>query len=373
MSMLLTEQQRDLESVVKDLAAGQSVSREARRLLDAPGSYDEKLWDQLSRGMELVGLAAPKSADGAEAGYQTRGVVLTELGAGLVPSPYFSTAVLAVDVLAQLDGTEASALLTKLIAGSATATVAAAEPGSAAWPTGDLVTEATQTPTGWTLSGRKVLVVDGATAHYLIVTARSAHDGALGFYLVERDATGVTRLPSGGVDNTRPLAKITFAGAPCQPLVSEDVMLLLERTRDLASLALCAELVGVQRHCVEISVAYAKTRFQFGRAIGSFQAVKHRIADMYTRYELSLASVRRGNSIADAGEAGSLSIAASTAHTEIARYARWTADDTIHVHGGIGFTWEHDAHLYLRRAVASEGLLGSPDFYADRLAGLLAL
>jgi alkylation response protein AidB-like acyl-CoA dehydrogenase len=370
--MLLTEPQLDLETIVKDLAAGPQASREARRLLDAPGAYDDKLWHRLSREMELVGLAAPESAGGAEAGYQTRGVVLIELGAGLVPSPYFATAVLAVDVLAQLEGAEASAVLAKLVAGSATATVAAAEPGQAAWPTDGLATAATQTADGWTLTGRKILVVDGASASYLIVTARS-DDRALGFYLVEPDAAGLSRTVSGGVDPTRPLATIAFDSTPCTPLTAEGATSVLERTRDLASLALCAELVGVQRRAAETSVAYAQARFQFGRAIGSFQAVKHRLADMYMRYELSLASVRRGNSIADGEDDGDLSVAASTAHTEIARYARWTANDAIHVHGGIGFTWEHDAHLCLRRAVGSEGLLGSPDFYADRLAGLLNL
>jgi alkylation response protein AidB-like acyl-CoA dehydrogenase len=372
MSMLLTEPQVDLEAIVKDLAAGPQASREARRLLDAPGAYDDKLWHRLSREMELVGLAVPESAGGAEAGYQTRGVVLTELGAGLVPSPYFATAVFAVDVLAQLEGAESRAVLGKLVTGAATATVAASEPGSAAWPTSGLVTEATQTADGWALTGRKILVVDGASADYLIVTARSA-TGALGFYLVEPQAAGLTRTASGGVDPSRPLATIAFAGTACTPLTTADAAGALERARDLASLALCAELVGLQRRSVEVAVDYAKARFQFGRAIGSFQAVKHRLADMYTRYELSLASVRRGNSIADGEDDGDLSVAASTAHAEIARYARWTANDAIHVHGGIGFTWEHDAHLYLRRAVASEGLLGSPDFYADRLAGLLKL
>src|ERR1700761_6163709 len=108
MSMLLNESEVDLEAIVKDLAEGPQASREARRLLDAPGAYDEKLWHRLSREMELAGLAAPESAGGAAACYQTRGVVLTELGAGLVPSPFFSTAVLATDVLAQLEGDAAS-------------------------------------------------------------------------------------------------------------------------------------------------------------------------------------------------------------------------------------------------------------------------
>ncbi len=372
MSMLLTEPQRDLEAIVKDLAAGPQASRDARRMLETPGPYDDKLWHRLSREMELAGLAAPEWAGGAEAGYQTRAVVLTELGAGLVPSPFFATAVLATDVLAQLDGDQARTVLAKLVSGEATATVAAAEPGPAAWPTQGLVTEATETADGWILTGRKSLVVDGASATYLIVTARAA-DGALGFYLVEPDAAGLARTVSGGVDPSRPLATLSFEGTACTPLSTADATGVLERARDLASLALCAELVGLQRRSIETIVAYAKTRFQFGRAIGSFQAVKHRLADMYMRYELSLASVRRGHSIADGEDDGDLSVAASTAHTEIARYARWTADDAIHLHGGIGFTWEHDAHLYLRRAVASEGLLGSPDFYADRLAGLLKL
>jgi alkylation response protein AidB-like acyl-CoA dehydrogenase len=187
----------------------------------------------------------------------------------------------------------------------------------------------------------------------------------------------VNRVPSGGTDGSRPLATVGFTAAPGVALPAADAAALLEHVRDLASLALCAEMVGAQRQCVELTVAYAKVRYQFGRAIGSFQAVKHRIADMYTRYELSLASVRRGLSIADGQEPDpngqALSIAASTAHAEIARYFRWTADDTIHVHGGIGFTWEHDAHLYLRRAVADQWLLGPPSSYQDRLASLLAL
>jgi alkylation response protein AidB-like acyl-CoA dehydrogenase len=377
MSILLNEQELELQSTVQALCADQSVGREARRLLDAPGKYDDALWKRISREMDLVGLAAPGSAGGSDAGYQTRGVVLTELGARLVPSPYFATAVLAVDVLAGIDSDPARVVLGRLVAGTATATVAASEAGTVAWPASSLATEASQAPGGWTLTGRKSLVVDGATATYLIVTASSASDGRLGFYLVEAESPGVDRIPSGGVDGSRPLATVQFSAAPAVPLPAADAARLLEHVRDLASLALCAELVGAQRHCIEMTVAYAKVRYQFGRAIGSFQAVKHRIADMYTRYELSLASVRRGLSIADGHEPDpngqALPIAASTAHAEIARYFRWTADDTIHVHGGIGFTWEHDAHLYLRRAVSSEWLLGPPSYYQDRLAGLLAL
>ena len=377
MSILLNEQELELQSAVQALCADQSVGREARRLLDAPGEYDDSLWKRISREMDLVGLAAPESAGGSDAGYQTRGVVLTELGARLVPSPYFATAVLAVDVLAGIDSDPAREVLGRLVAGTATATVAASEGAAVAWPASSLATEASQTLEGWTLTGRKSLVVDGATATYLIVTARSAADGQLGFYLVEAEAPGVDRVPSEGVDGSRPLATVQFSAAPAVPLPAADAAQLLEHVRDLASLALCAELVGAQRHCIEMTVAYAKVRYQFGRAIGSFQAVKHRIADMYTRYELSLASVRRGLSIADGHEPDpngqALAIAASTAHAEIARYSRWTADDTIHVHGGIGFTWEHDAHLYVRRAVSSEWLLGPPSYYQDRLAGLLAL
>jgi alkylation response protein AidB-like acyl-CoA dehydrogenase len=377
MSILLNQEQLELQSAVRALCADQSVGREARRLLDAPGKYDDALWKRISREMDLVGLAAPESAGGADAGYQTRGVVLTELGARLVPSPYFATAVLAVDVLAAIDSDPAKDMLARLVAGTATATVAASEEAAVAWATQGLATEATQTSGGWTLTGRKTLVVDGATADYLIVTARSAADGRLGWYLIEAQAAGVNRVPSGGTDGSRPLATVGFTAAPGVALPAADAAALLEHVRDLASLALCAEMVGAQRQCVELTVAYAKVRYQFGRAIGSFQAVKHRIADMYTRYELSLASVRRGLSIADGQEPDpngqALSIAASTAHAEIARYFRWTADDTIHVHGGIGFTWEHDAHLYLRRAVADQWLLGPPSSYQDRLASLLAL
>jgi len=377
MSILLNEHELELQSAVRAMCADQAVGREARRLLDAPGDYDEGLWKRISREMDLVGLAAPESVGGSGAGYQTRGVVLTEFGARLVPSPYFSTAVLAVDVLSGIDSELARDVLGRLVGGTATATVAAAEEPAAAWPATGLATEATQTGDGWSLTGRKHLVMDGATSTYLIVTARSAADGRLGWYLVEGDAPGVERAPSGGVDNTRPLATVGFTAAPARPLPAADAAGLLEHVRDLASLALCAELVGAQRQCVETSVAYAKTRYQFGRAIGSFQAVKHRIADMYTRYELSLATVRRGLSIADGHEPDpigtALPIAASTAQAEIARYSRRTADDMIHVHGGIGFTWEHDAHLYLRRAVSSEWLFGPPAYYFDRLAGLLAL
>jgi alkylation response protein AidB-like acyl-CoA dehydrogenase len=222
---------------------------------------------------------------------------------------------------------------------------------------------------GWVLSGKKSFVIDGATADLLLVVARSTAGPSL--FAVNRGAPGLRAEPMTTLDLTRPMAALTFDQVPAVLIGAEGRGgWLMSRVLDLACVALAAEQAGGARRCLEMSAGYARTRFQFGRPIGSFQAVKHKCADMLARVELAEATAREAARLADES-AAEFPVAAATAHICCSQAYLFAAAENIQVHGGIGFTWEHPAHLYYRRAKSSELLFGSPAAHRRALAALL--
>jgi alkylation response protein AidB-like acyl-CoA dehydrogenase len=209
------------------------------------------------------------------------------------------------------------------------------------------------------ISGAKHLVVDGHTADLLLVTAED-EAGTLGLYAVEGDATGLVTASSPTFDPTRSLASMTF-DAVHGNLVSADGSAVLEATLRVAAVLLAAEQLGGAEQCLSDAVQYAGLRTQFGRAIGSFQAVKHRCADMLVDVETARSAVLWA--LGDPSQAN-----ASLARAHVSEVFARVASGNVQVHGGIGFTWEHDAHLYLKRAKASEALLGTPRVHREVLA-----
>ena len=355
MELVLTAEQEDLRATVRKFLRAESPSSKVRAVVDGEADFDRALWRRLSGELGLVALTIPEKYDGVGAGQVERAVVLEEMGRALLPAPYLST-VLAADTLLALDDESARAqLLPAIAAGESLATVAIAEDASR-WSATDTRTIATPDPDGWRLTGTKNLVLDGLSADLLIVLANSPEGPA--FFCVTADATGLTRTPLVGLDPTRRFARVEFNETPGVHLAAADPVAVLERVTDLATLALVAESVGVLGETVTMAVDYAKVRVQFGRYIGSYQSVKNLCVDSYVDYELAY-SVLRGAAWAADHDPAEFPLAVAHARVSVLPAAFQAAVRNVQVHGGIGYTWEHDAHLYYKRAKSNELLLGN--------------
>jgi alkylation response protein AidB-like acyl-CoA dehydrogenase len=363
--LVLTQEQEDLRAVVRRMLQARSPMSGVRAVVDG-NDYDPELWRQLAE-LGLAGLVVPEKYGGAGAGHVERSVVLEELGRALAPTPFLSSAVLATDTLLALDDEHARAeLLPGIARGDVRATLAVAE-ADARWPTVPTATTAHQDNAGgWLLNGEKTLVVDGMTADVILVYA------APGFFLVSGDATGLERAPLATLDPTRRLALLSFSDTPVRRLDSSDPVAASCRIADLAAVALAAEQVGGLAKAMELAVDYAKVRVQFGRFIGSYQAVKHGLVESYVDFELATSVVRNAAWAADHSPAELPEAATLAAAVTSPAFFR-VAARTIQFHGGIGFTWEHDAHLYYKRAKSSELLFGDPHDRRARLADLLGI
>jgi alkylation response protein AidB-like acyl-CoA dehydrogenase len=369
-----------LREALREVCLRHAGPDEARRLLDgSPGAVPSpELWRALTTDLGVGGLVVPERFGGADAGWNALRVVLEELGRGLAGTAYVPSAVLATTLLLALHDDDASAeLLPGIADGSVVATVGAIESGTG-WDDwtherapAAAATSAFHGVDGWRVSGTKRVVPFAATADLLLVTA-DAGDGA-GVFVVERAGDGVSTRPLTTLDGTRPVADVVLADAAARLVGAVGASgAAVRRTLDLGALATSAQDVGAMRACLEMSVEYAKLRTQFDRPIGSFQAVKHKLADMLVRVELAEAAVEEAALLADddTAEAGA---AAAVAHATTAEAYRLVASETIQTHGGIGFTWEHPAHLHFRRAKTSQLAFGGPARYRERLLDRLGL
>ncbi|WP_409330003.1 acyl-CoA dehydrogenase family protein [Trujillonella humicola] len=363
----------ELRSSVRDFLADRSGEEHVRRVMESDLGHDPSVWAQMAEQLGLQSLVLPAEHGGDGYGPVELRVVLEEMGRALLPSPFFSTVVLAATALvASGDQAAQAAHLPGIAAGKATATLAVAE-ADGQWRTDRLATTAVDTGSGWTLSGEKSLVLDGATADVLLVAA--ATDRGPTLFAVPGDAPGVTRTPLRTLDPTRRLARVTFAGVAAVPLGSPGSAAgVVDRVLDVATTALAAEQVGGARACMEAATGYARERVQFGRAIGSFQAVKHKCADMFVRVQLAeAAATEAADALAGVEGAPAPGVAAAVAHVVCSESFLFAAAENIQVHGGIGFTWEHPAHLYFRRAKSSQLLFGGPAVYHERLLAQLGV
>lgn len=368
MQLVLNAEQQDLRASVRKFLMDRSGSAQVRSAMTGEAGFDRELWTRLTAELGLAGLVVPEGYDGAGAGHVERAVVLEELGRALTPSPYLAAAVLAVDTLLALDDEDARAeLLPGLASGELIGAVAVAEaPG--AWDAAAVATTATRSADGWVLDGHKTFVIGGDVADVVLVLATTLEGP--GWFRVDATAAGVSRRTLRTLDPTRRLARFDFAGAAARPLASSDPGAALALVRDLFTVALAAEQLGVLQRACEMAVDYAKVRVQFGRTIGSYQAVKHACADMYSTAEQATSALRFAAWTADA-DREQLPLAAALAGAYIAPAAFEVAGSALQLHGGVGYTWEHDVHLYFKRAKSSELLLGTNEQrwlqLADRL------
>jgi alkylation response protein AidB-like acyl-CoA dehydrogenase len=365
-AMVFDAEQEELRRSVRRFLEQKAPSTEVRRLMETEEGYDPAVWSQMAEQLGLQGLALPEEHGGSGFGFLEQIVVLEEMGRALLPAPYFSTVVLAATALRE-SGDEAAQkdLLPGIADGSTIATLAWVE-DAAHWDTTVLSTNARREGDGYVLDGTKTLVVDGHVASLLLVVAQA--DGGPSLFAIEGDAAGVTRRRLESLDMTRKLASLELSGAPARLVGEEGAAAgILERTLRAAVVALAAEQVGGAQRCLDMSVDYAKLRVQFGRPIGSFQAIKHKCADMLLEVE-SARSAAYYAAWAVHEEADDLPVVASLAKAYCSDAFASAAAETIQIHGGIGFTWEHDAHLYYRRAKSTEQFLGSPSDHRDAMA-----
>jgi alkylation response protein AidB-like acyl-CoA dehydrogenase len=338
--------------------------------MDTTEGYDPEIWRQLSDQLALPGIHIPEQYGGAGFGMVELCIVTEEMGRALLCAPYFSTAVLATNAILNA-GTEAqqSSLLPDLASGTRLAALAVTEP-SGQWDSQSIELVATPVAEGFLLDGAKSYVVDGHVADLLIVAGRVAgtvgRDG-LALFTVSADAAGVARSLLPSMDPTRKLARIDFDSVQAQRLGDgEDDATALDRTLDQAAIALANEMVGGAQALFDSAVDYAKLRVQFGRTIGSFQAIKHKCADMLLELELAKSAAYYAAQAAatDDPEWPALACLAKAAASETYLHI---AAETIQIHGGIGFTWENDTHLWFKRAKSSEVFLGEPHYHRELL------
>jgi len=372
MTFSLTEEQQALAAAVAAFLDKRSPETEVRRLMEDGGAPNSAVWAQLAGQLGLPGLVVPEQYGGGGFGFLDFALVAECTGAALLVAPLLSTVCAASAVTLSTDEELKSAYLPRLASGDQIGTLAVAEE-SGSWDI--TATEATVelADDGQSkLSGVKMYVADGQTADIFVVSARS-QVGPVGLYVVEANSPAVTVTPLSTLDMTRPQARVEFSSAPARPLTGDaDQMAVPERVMATAAILLAAEQVGGAQRCLDMAVEYAKIRVQFGRPIGSFQAIKHKCADMLLDVESARSAAYYAASVLDDdSESPLIAAALAKAHCSSA-YTRVAAEN-IQIHGGIGFTWEHPAHLYFKRAKTSEILLGDPAWQRERLADLVGI
>ena len=371
MNFAFSEEQEELRKIVKQFLDTKSPEAEVRRLMETEEGYDDAVWEQMACQMGLQGLIVPEEYGGSGYSYVELIVVLEEMGRRLLCAPYFSTVVLAANTLLHSgDDAAKTELLPGIASGETKATLAFTEENGR-WDEEGITLAATAAGDGWTLSGTKMFVLDGHTADLVLVAARTA--AGVSLFHVAGDADGLTRTPLATMDQTRKQAKLEFAGTPARLIGAEGGgWAVLERVLDLAAVALAAEQVGGAQMCLDMSVEYAKVRVQFGRPIGSFQAIKHKCADMLLEVESAKsAAYYAGWCASELND--ELPSVASLAKAYCSDAYFHAAAENIQIHGGIGFTWEHPAHLYFKRAKSSELLFGDPTYHRELLAQRIGL
>jgi len=366
MNFAFSDEQEELRAAVRRFLAEKSPETEVRRLMDTTEGYDPAVWSQMADQLGLQSLTIPEEFGGSGFTYVELLVVLEEMGAALLCAPFFSSVALAANaLLTSGDDESKKAYLPGIALGETIATLAITE-DNGRWDFGGIELAAAKKGDGWTLNGHKMYVIDGHTANLMVVAARTPAGVTL--FAVQDDAPGLTRTPLPTMDQTRKQARLEFSDAPAA-LIGTDggAEAGLSKTLDLAAVALAAEQVGGAQHVLDASVEYAKTRIQFGRPIGSFQAIKHKCADMLLEVE-SAKSAAYYAAWAAAEDSDELPVVASLAKSYCSEAYFHAAAENIQIHGGIGFTWEHPAHLYFKRAKSSELLLGDPSYHRELLA-----
>jgi alkylation response protein AidB-like acyl-CoA dehydrogenase len=368
MEFAFTDEQDQFRAVVRRFLSDKSPTTEVRRLMDTSDGFDPVVWRQLADDLALTGIHIPERYGGAGFGPVELGIAMEEQGRALLCAPFFSSCVLAAGAILHAAEDEQKAhLLQPIASGRVRAALAVTEPNGR-WDASGIQAVATRTGNGWVIDGEKSYVIDGCSAQQLVVVARAAGSAAaagLSFFVVDPTAAGITKTALATLDATRKQARIAFRRAPAELLgQAGNGADALSRTLDHAAIALANEMVGGAQALLDSAVAYASIRVQFGRAIGSFQAIKHKCADMLLDVELAKSAAYYAAQAAADGDPQTPGLASMAKAAASDAYMR-AAANTIQIHGGIGFTWDNDTHLWFKRAKSSEVLLGDPNHHRE--------
>ncbi|GAA4819692.1 acyl-CoA dehydrogenase family protein [Tomitella cavernea] len=344
-----SDEQRELARTVRDVVAKRADSAAVRAVAESDADYDAKLWSLLCEQIGVAALAVPEEFDGIGTGYFESHLVLEELARGLVPSPMLGSAVICVQALLATGNDDACGRILAGIAAGETTAALCWSGYEGYWGSDDLEVGAEPAGDRWTLTGDTYYVLGGDRADVLLVAAGT--DDGPGLFEVDPAAAGVERTATPAMDPTRPLSRVRFSAAAATPLATGAEV--LDKVLAIAQVALSGEAVGAADRLLALTVEYTQQRKQFGRAIGSFQALKHRMADLYVLVETARSmSYKAAESLSP--------VDAATAKAYCTEAFQQVAGEAIQLHGGIAITWEHDAHLYFKRAHGCAQLFGQP-------------
>jgi alkylation response protein AidB-like acyl-CoA dehydrogenase len=371
MDISFTHEHDELRQTVRRFLEKESTEAAVRKLMETDTGYDSRTWERVASELSLVGLVIPEDFGGAGLGSVEMAIVFEEMGRVLYCGPYLASAALAASLVRDA-ATEAekSKLLPEIASGKTIATLAIAEE-SGKWSADSIAMRAQRDGANWRLDGIKNYVLDGQIAGVILVAALA--DDGLALFRVDGAAAGLERATLPTLDLTRKLARLSFKGTPASRISNQDIRPALERTLTFGVAMLAAEQVGGAQRCLELSTEYAKTRLQFGRPIGSFQAIKHKCADMLVDTEFARSAAYHAAFEIAGGDESEAREAAQIAKSYCSDAFFKAAADNIQIHGGMGFTWEHPAHLYFKRARAGIVMFGEPSEYRQRLAASLDL
>ncbi len=383
MDFVFTEEQQMIRDTAQSFLAEVSTSESVRKAMASEQGFDPALWQRICTEMYWQAIHIPEEHGGMGLGYVELVAMMEQMGRYLLCAPFYSTVCLGVNtlVLAASEAQKAD-YLARICEGSLTATLAYA--GKQGGRDADsIVASYRKDGSGFVLNGECAFVVDGLSADLLIIAARSegsAGADGISLFALNADAAGLTRENLPVLDQTRKLATLRLKDLS----IDADALLgnegqawpVLDKVLDLASIALAAEQMGGSQQLLDVTVDYSKERVQFNRPIASFQAVKHKAADMMLRVEAARSAVYYAACVADealqGGElAGELKEAASIAKAYCSEAYFKNAGEAMQLHGGVGFTWEYDVHLYFKRAKSSEHMLGSAAYHRERLARII--
>jgi alkylation response protein AidB-like acyl-CoA dehydrogenase len=362
----ISAEQEELRTSVRRFLADRAPLPRARELMGTGTGLDAAVWKQAGTQLGLQGIAIPEEYGGSGFSFAEQAIVLEELGAGLYTGPYLASAVLAATALLASPDEEARRELLPAIASGQTIAALAFTEDDGSWDPAAIRLAAAPDGGRWVLDGHKSFVLDGAVATLLLTVAVTG-DG-LSLFAVDASSAGlaVTALPT--LDETRGLARLEFTSVTARLIGAPgDAAAILGHVLDVAAIALAAEQLGGAQRALDMAVSYAKAREQFGRPIGSFQTIKHRCADLLAEVESLRSAVAYAASAVAAGSV-EVPVLASLIKAYASEVYFHAAAENIQIHGGIGFTWEHDAHLYFKRAKASELFLGDGSYHRERLA-----
>lgn len=370
MRFSFTDEQQEFRGIVRRFLQDKSPTSQVRRVMETEQGCDEDVWRQLAGELGLTAVHIPEAYGGQGFGVGELSIAVEEMGRSLLCAPYFSSTVLATTaILKAASEAQKLRLLPALAAGETRATLAVTE-ASGRWEIEATTTTATASAGKFVLEGDKSFVLDGHSADLLVVLARrpgSVGGDGLSLFAVSGDSKGLARRPLEVMDPTRKLASVTFTGVEAELLGEEGAAAdPLRQTLDIAAICLANEMIGGADRLREDAIEFANMRVQFGRPIASFQALKHKAADLLMNVELAKSAAYYAAAAVDEGdpEVPALASIAKAAASEAYMQA---AIDGIQFHGGIGFTWDNDTQLWFKRAKSSEVFLGTPAWHRERL------